>query len=453
MNEGKNDLIEGLSDSQGFTKGLRHEDVSNVLITQHNLLSRLEKTNAMLQTVNELSTNRLESLASQLRANTRLLVSMKRELITILRRTESVRKTLMNLYPPAYESASGAVESMGLNLVSLMSNVYSGILSDLKYCKKFAIDLLREVVCLAKDSEQASQILKLACCIFLGLIVVRVLAYLSNSIALSAFSDLILFDVLFLFVALVSIWVKRQTPDVRTYCFGYDRFEVIAVFASTILSILSSFYLLKEAIERLFEPVVEQVSDISRSMRSHVPALSRALPPRMNPIALVGSMIVVVTLITYFMVDPTTETGTFPDTVAAVVISLLLFNTMVPMAVFSGKILLQTTPSYLVTALDKALREASTLEGVLELRNEHFWTIGFGVLVGSLYVRVRRDASDQLVLAHVTKRLHPFVKHLTIQVIKDDWARPVAGSNFDWSQPTGYLQSVTLLQAPTGRVH
>lgn len=71
-----------------------------------------------------------------------------------------------------------------------------------------------------------------------------------------------------------------------------------------------------------------------------------------------------------------------------------------------------------MTALDKALREASTLEGVLELRNEHFWTIGFGVLVGSLYVRVRRDASDQLVLAHVTKRLHPFVKHLTIQVHK-----------------------------------
>ncbi|VDK34937.1 unnamed protein product [Taenia asiatica] len=447
MDEGKTDLIESLSDSQAFTNGLRHEDVSNVLITQHNLLSRLEKTNAMLQTVNELSTNRLDSLASQLRANTRLLVSMKRELITILRRTESVRKTLMNLYPPAYELASGAIESAWKAELEAEFTAPSGPQS--LPLTHTVVPLTEEVVCLAKDSEQASQILKLACCIFLGLIVVRVLAYLSNSIALSAFSDLILFDVLFLFVALVSIWVKRQTPDVRTYCFGYDRFEVIAVFASTILSILSSFYLLKEAIERLFEPVVEQVSDISRSMRSHVPALSRALPPRMNPIALVGSMIVVVTLITYFMVDPTTETGTFPDTVAAVVISLLLFNTMVPMAVFSGKILLQTTPSYLVTALDKALREASTLEGVLELRNEHFWTIGFGVLVGSLYVRVRRDASDQLVLAHVTKRLHPFVKHLTIQVIKDDWTRPAAGSNFDWSQPTG----VTLLQAPTGRVH
>ncbi|EUB64930.1 Zinc transporter 6-A [Echinococcus granulosus] len=148
---------------------------------------------------------------------------------------------------------------MGLNLVSAISSIYSGILSDFKYCKKFVVDLLREVAHLAKDSKQAGQILKLACCIFVGLVVVRVLTYLSNSIALSAFSDLILFDVLFLLVALVSIWVRQQTTDVKTYCFGYDRFEVIAVFASTILSILSSFYLLKEAIERLFEPVVINV--------------------------------------------------------------------------------------------------------------------------------------------------------------------------------------------------
>lgn len=158
------------------------------------------------------------------------------------------------------------------------------------------------------------------------------------------------------------------------------------------------------------------MADISRSLRSSIPSLSRILPPRMNPIALVGSIIFVLTLSTYAMIDPTTETGTFPDTVAAVIISLLLFNTMIPMVVYSGKILLQTTPSHLVTTLDKALREASTLEGVLELRNEHFWTIGFGALVGNLIVRVRRDASEQLVLAHVTRRLHPFVKHLTIQV-------------------------------------
>lgn len=69
---------------------------------------------------------------------------------------------------------------MGPNLFSVMPSVYSGILSDFRHCKKFVVDLLREVVCLAKDSKQARQILKLACCIFLGLIVARVLAYLSN---------------------------------------------------------------------------------------------------------------------------------------------------------------------------------------------------------------------------------------------------------------------------------
>lgn len=102
-----------------------------------------------------------------------------------------------------------------------------------------------------------------------------------------------------------------------------------------------------------------------------------------------------------------------------------------------------------MTALDKALREASTLDGVLELRNEHFWTIGFGSLVGSLYVRVRRDASEQLVLAHVTKRLHPFVKHLTVQVFKDDWVRPAASVNFDWPPPRAYVQTTPVMLVPT----
>jgi len=31
--------------------------------------------------------------------------------------------------------------------------------------------------------------------------------------------------------------------------------------------------------------------------------------------------------------------------------------------------------------LDKVLREASTLDGVLEFREEHFWTLSFGALV------------------------------------------------------------------------
>lgn len=40
-------------------------------------------------------------------------------------------------------------------------------------------------------------------------------------------------------------------------------------------------------------------------------------------------------------------------------------------------------------------------------------------------MRIRRDANEQLVLAHVTNRLLPLVSPLTVQIFKDDWSRPL----------------------------
>lgn len=42
---------------------------------------------------------------------------------------------------------------------------------------------------------------------------------------------------------------------------------------------------------------------------------------------------------------------------------------------------------------------------------------------GCVQVRVRRDADEQLVLAHVYNRLSNLVSCLTIQIFKDDWSR------------------------------
>ena len=96
--------------------------------------------------------------------------------------------------------------------------------------------------------------------------------------------------------------------------------------------------------------------------------------------------------------------------------------TVLPLCSFTGKTLLQTTPTHMIGHLDKCLREASTLEGVLEFRNEHFWTLGYNDLVGSIHVRVRRDANEQVVLSHLTSRLSNLVSDLTIQVFKDEWS-------------------------------
>lgn len=116
------------------------------------------------------------------------------------------------------------------------------------------------------------------------------------------------------------------------------------------------------------------------------------------------------------------------DTASAIAIALMTFGTMYPMSVYSGKVLLQTTPPHVIGQLDKLIREVSTLDGVLEVRNEHFWTLGFGSLAGSVHVRIRRDANEQMVLAHVSNRLCTLVSTLTVQIFKDDWIRPALSS-------------------------
>lgn len=63
---------------------------------------------------------------------------------------------------------------------------------------------------------------------------------------------------------------------------------------------------------------------------------------------------------------------------------------------------------------------------------------------GSAHVRIRRDANEQLVLAHVTNRLLPLVSTLTVQIFKDDWTRPLltgtlsSSSSAPHQGPEGY---------------
>uniref|UniRef100_A0A8C8DUD7 Solute carrier family 30 member 6 n=1 Tax=Oryzias sinensis TaxID=183150 RepID=A0A8C8DUD7_9TELE len=282
----------------------------------------------------------------------------------------------------------------------------------------------------------------------------------TNSMALTAYTYLTIFD-------LFSI-KKVTVVSVCFVFFRFERLEVLAVFASTVLIQLGALFILKESVERFMEqPEVhtgrllvgtfvalffnlstlmsvrnkpfayvseaassswlqEHVADLSRSLCGIIPGLSSMLLPRMNPFVLINMAGALSLCITYMLIEINNFHAV--DTASAVAIALMTFGTMYPMSVYSGKVLLQTTPSHVIGQLDKLLREISTLDGVLELRNEHFWTVGFGSLAGSAHVRIRRDANEQLVLAHVTNRLLPLVSTLTVQIFKDDWTRPLLTS-------------------------
>ncbi|XP_077139042.1 zinc transporter 6 isoform X1 [Ranitomeya variabilis] len=289
----------------------------------------------------------------------------------------------------------------------------------------------------------------------------------TNSMALTAYTYLTIFDLFSLITCLISYWVmvKKQSP---TYSFGFERFEVLSVFASTVLAQLGALFILKESAERFLEqpeihtgrllvgtfvalffnlftmlsvrnkPFVyvseaastswlqEHVADLSRSLCGIIPGLNSVFLPRMNPFVLIDVAGALALCITYMLIEINNYFSV--DTASAVAIALMTFGTMYPMSVYSGKVLLQTTPPHVIGQLDKLLREVSTLDGVLEVRNEHFWTLGFGTMAGSVQVRIRRDANEQLVLAHVTNRLNTLVSTLTVQIFKDEWSRPVLSS-------------------------
>lgn len=328
--------------------------------------------------------------------------------------------------------------------------------------RSLVASLSKEVRGMTAD-RQGKKILIFACFNVLCSVMLLVWCNQTNSMALTAYSYLTIFDLFRLLTCLMSMWVEKQKP-MWNFSFGYERFEVLAVFSSTLLAQLGGLFVFKESVERMLEQpeihtgrllmgtsvgyffhlavtynmdnrafnhvieasssswLQEHVTDMSESICHVVPGLSKLLLPRLNPFALIGSAGATAIVATYIAID-VNEYYT-ADTWAAVWIAAMTWGTMFPMCVYSGKILLQTTPSYIIGQLDKCIREASTLDGVLEFRHEHFWTLAFGTMAGSVHVRIRRDADEQMVLSHVYHRLSNLLSVLTIQVFKDDWSRP-----------------------------
>lgn len=288
-------------------------------------------------------------------------------------------------------------------------------------------------------------------------------SHTTNSLALASFAYLAIFDIGSLLMCLVSFWASRQQPCAR-FSYGFERVNVLSVFSLTILLILSGLNIAKHCAERLFNPPIvatdnlllgvliglithglvvcvvmnkslvhtaeaasvnwmqSMLMDLGHSLSTFVPSLGMCLQRKINPFVLlsIGSAFSVVVSIVLIDMDELY----LADVVCALFNAMLMCCVMLPLSVYSGKILLQTTPEHILPLVDKSLREASTLDGVLELKNEHFWSIAFGVFAGSLHVRVRRDANEQDVLAQVTTRLSSQLHDLTIQVVKDDWTLP-----------------------------
>lgn len=256
----------------------------------------------------------------------------------------------------------------------------------------------------------------------------------ANSLALVASA---FFDMVDAVVLLVGAWGKavvRANKANFMHSYGFERFEVLVRFGSATYLVFVCLWVFFEGIERILEVeptfihgsylikvgLAGIVLQIFHTVAFKKYALSArnvltvgsvyfALAWEFIADVLVGVTGLLIKTKGMFMLD------TF---VALVLITLITFQ-MIPVVKEMALILLQATPPGIPAS--KILREVSTIEGVLEVRKEHFWSTSSSTHVATLRVRVRREVDEAAVLRSIKDVCSPYVQHLTVQIEKDDW--------------------------------
>jgi cation diffusion facilitator family transporter len=268
-------------------------------------------------------------------------------------------------------------------------------------------------------------------------------AYHGDSLALLATAHYTLFDVLALIVSLVALTVTKQRPSL-VYSYGYDRIEVLLGFAAGTYLIFVSLYVFFEAFERLLEPPRVHAGHIfgvvwlgfvahlatvllfgdrlyfrSESAISFVPRTVETVSKQ----ALWDTSNHLLLLLESFLLF--IREWFWLDSFVSWLIVVHAFTVAYPVCYNAGRILLQAVPRTTQHILDECLRDAMTIDGVMEIRREksHFWTYAPGVYVGSIHVRIKQDANAQWVQHQLTRLFSPYLHYFTVQLTRDDWTR------------------------------
>ncbi|CDW55390.1 zinc transporter 6 [Trichuris trichiura] len=293
----------------------------------------------------------------------------------------------------------------------------------------------------------------------------------SKSLVVHVYALVTLFHVLSLLMTLGLLLLSR-TEAKEDFSYRYERADVLGVFSVTMLVQLGALFVVKEGLEQILESyevnvdsrmvvvptlaylvqlfviyctpsrsmshvinasssnwIQEQMADLSRSLCSVMPGLSTLLLPRFHPIALLASCGWLICISDYFLLS--NDHFKQSDALLCLLLASMLIGTMYPLALYTGRILLQACPSHVLPELEKCLREVSTMDGVLEVADDHFWQLSFEKMAGTVVVRVRRDADEQLILARTVDKLLPYVAELTVQIDKATTTTTTTATNWE----------------------
>eukprot|EP00759_Apiculatamorpha_spiralis_P046265 PhF_6_TR42754/c0_g1_i2/m.64644/K14693/SLC30A6, ZNT6; solute carrier family 30 (zinc transporter), member 6 len=215
---------------------------------------------------------------------------------------------------------------------------------------------------------------------------------------------------------------RASNPE---FSYGYARLQELLVYANACVLIFAAFSCIIEGTHRYFEshdihPGFVSSTAIMLAVFSCWAVLASFKEPinahSMGPLIIMcsrtlgGPIAVLVSL-------------SFPDQDVLIggLVALHAMYSMIPHLIKTGAVLLQAFPVSVKPAIDNALRAAASTDGVLEVRDEHFWSVSDGILVGTVTLRLRWDANECNVTAEVSQIFDSILSHCTIHVQKERW--------------------------------
>jgi cobalt-zinc-cadmium efflux system protein len=277
--------------------------------------------------------------------------------------------------------------------------------------------------------------------LFFGTVSLCVFAYAlwADSLALLADSMHMMFQCSTLLIRLSTLIlteiVSASNANVSGFSYGTRRIEVVLTFCSAASAVFVAMYLLFESVEHYIvrsTPLHNTNNGLvtvaalgmlakmtgalffNENLRVRNEWTLAANGPDRWPHLTVDCVCSLGVILNGWLVS---KYNTFvADAVIAFLLAALLIGAALPICSQAALVLLHATPLAHRDALAAATRDALLLNGVVDCKAPHFWTVAPGVVAGSIVVVVRRDA-DRAQLQH---RMHhifaPLVTDLTVQL-------------------------------------
>lgn len=249
--------------------------------------------------------------------------------------------------------------------------------------------------------------------------------YYSNSLSLMADAGHMLADVAALLISLIAFYISARPPNPAA-TFGYHRAEVIAALFNGMALLVVSFFIIKEAIGRLFAPeeieTTIMMSVAFGGLVINLISLTLLNADKAHNINVRGAWLHVMSdtlgsigvltsgLLVYFL------GWNLADPIVSIVIALLICYSALHLILDTLKVLMEHTPSHLnPSAISE---EILSIPAAVKIHDLHIWSITAGKEALSVHV-VAEEGSDYDQLLHDIQQILTIkfgIDHATIQI-------------------------------------